>query len=98
MRAAGRAGVARVAFVVDSTGHADIHTFWVIESDAESFTRATRDFVWTARFAAAERDGVRVPHVYEMAVDFGFGDEPRRVSEQDAIIVRALGVERRLRP
>lgn len=95
MRSVGRGDVTRVAFVVDTSGHADMNTFWVIQSDDEAFTRATREYVASARFIPAERDGVRVPQIYELPIDYGFGDEPPRVKDHNTITIRALGVVRR---
>jgi TonB family protein len=96
LRAAERSGFARVRFVINPDGRADLNTFRVVQSDDEAFTRAVRDFVERVHFAVAERDGVTVPQVFEMAVDFGFGTEAARATGDNVVMVRALGVVRRI--
>jgi TonB family protein len=98
LRAAGRDGLARVLFVVKPDGRPDMSTFSVVESDDDAFTRATRDAAEEAQFIPAERDGVAVPEVFEMVVDYGFGTEPGRASGENVIVVRALGIVRQKRP
>lgn len=94
LRAAGRDGAARATVVVNPDGRAVMSTFQVIDSDDEAFTEALRDFVDHARFVPAERDGVKVPQLFEAAVDFGFGTNPGRLSGDNVVVVRALSVQR----
>jgi TonB family protein len=96
LRAAGRAGVARATVVVNPDGRAAMSTFQVIASDDDAFTDALRDFVDHAHFVPAERDGVKVPQLFEAAADFGFGADPGRLSGDNVVFVRALGVTRRV--
>ena len=91
LRAAHRNGVVRAMFVVDRDGHPVASTLRIIESDDDAFSRALQDWFETTRFIAAEREGVKVPQVFEAGIDFGFGTEPARLSGNNVIIVRALG-------
>ena len=52
-----------VAFVVDSTGRADLATFRVLEATAPAFANVVRDAVSGAQFRPAELHGRRVPFV-----------------------------------
>ena len=96
MRSTGRAGVARVKFVVDSEGRPIMSTFEVVESDDQSFSQAVRESVAQSRFAPAERDGVAVAQVFDFAVDFGVGEAPPKIHGKNAMIVRALGITLRV--
>ena len=95
MRAAGRSGLVRASFVVDVDGKPDMSTFQVIGSTDESFTNVVRPYVKDSRYLPAERDGVKVPQVYLLAVDFGFGDAPPQIRDRNTIVIRAIGVMRR---
>jgi len=95
LRSAGRAGVARVRFVVDSEGRPVMSTFDVVESDDRLFSQAVRDAVAQSQYAPAERDGVAVAQVFDFAVDFGVGDAPPKIHDKNAMIVRALGITMR---
>ena len=94
LRAAQRSGIVRAICVVDTTGRAIADTFRVIESDDAAFTRAIADWFETAHFIPAEREGIKVPQVFDMGVDFGFGAEPPRLTGDHVIVVRALSVYR----
>ena len=94
LRAALRRGVVRAMCVVDTDGHSVANTFRVIESDDDAFTKALEDWFATAHFTSAEREGVKVPQVFDMAIDFGFGTEPARLHGDHVIVVRALGIYR----
>lgn len=91
-----RDGLVRARFVIDGEGRPDMNTFEAIESDDQSFTRSVRDAVSRSRFIPAEREGVPVPQVFDLAVDFAFADTPPRLSGTNVIVVRALGVTRRV--
>lgn len=95
LRAAGRDGIARVLFVVDRDGRPITSTYRVVEADDPAFAQAIRDALDGMRFIPAERDGVKVPQVFELDADFGFGDTPSRLSSKNGMIIRALGVTRR---
>jgi hypothetical protein len=94
LRAAQRRGVVRAMCVIGINGRPVENTFRVIESDDEAFTKSLEDWFETAQFIPAEREGVKVPQVFEMGIDFGFGTEPARLSVKHGIVVRALGVFR----
>lgn len=94
LRARERSGLVRAQFVVDTAGKPVANTIRVTESDDDAFTRALRDYLNGARFYPAERDGLKVPQVSEVVIDFGFGTEPPRASGMNVILVRALGVYR----
>jgi len=85
LRSAGRAGVARVRFVVDSEGRPVMSTFEVVESEDRLFSQAVRDAVAQSRYAPAERDGVAVAQVFDFAVDFGIGDAPPKIHDKNAM-------------
>lgn len=94
LRAAGRRGIVRAMCVVDTTGRAIPDTFRVIESDDEAFTKALEGWFETAQFIPAEREGVKVPQIFDIGADFGFGAETARLSGDHVIVVRALSVYR----
>lgn len=94
LRAAGREGVARAMLVVDASGRPVMNTFQVVSSDDDAFTQALRDFLDRARFVPAERNGLKVPQVFDAAADFGLGVNPARLRGNNVIVVRALGVVR----
>jgi len=98
LRATQRRGVVRAMCVVDPDGRPVADTFRVIESDDDAFTKALEDWFGTAHFVPAERDGVKVPQVFDMAIDFGFGTEAPRLHGDHVIVVRALGVYRMRSP
>ena len=98
LRSSGRAGIARVRFVIDRDGRPVMPTFEVVEADDESFGQAVRESIAQSRFAPAERDGVTVAQVFDFAVDFGVGDTPPKIHDKNAMIVRALGIELRRDP
>ena len=98
MLSARRGGLVRARFVVMVDGRAEISSFEVVEADDASFSDAVRRFVDGVHFRPAERDGVAVPQVYDIAVDFGVADDPPRSEDKNLIIVRALGIVRRRTP
>ena len=89
LRAHGHTGVVRSRFVVDRKGRADMSTFQVVESDDELFTRSVRDAAKHCEFVAAELDGVPVPQVFEMDVEFRFIDTPFRLHGKNVITITA---------
>jgi hypothetical protein len=96
MRTSGHVGLVRARFVIDSTGRADMSTFQVIASDDRSFTDAVSSTVSRSRYLPAERDGHKVAQVCDIAVDFGFANDPPRATGDNLIVVRAFGVTRRV--
>lgn len=94
LRAAGREGIARAMLVVDADGRPVMSTFHVVASDDDAFAAALRDYLDRARFVPAERNGVKVPQIFDAAADFGFGVNPARLSGDHVIVIRALGVAR----
>ena len=94
LRAAQRRGIVRAMCVVDTTGRAIADTFRVIQSDDAAFTKALEDWFESAHFIPAEREGIKVPQVFDMGVDFGFGAEAARLTGDHVIVVRALSVYR----
>src|SRR4029077_6819426 len=96
MRAAGRGGLVRAAFVIGRDGRADMSTFSVLASDDQRFADAVREFVSLSRYAPAARDGGSVPQVFEEAVDFRCGDDdPPRTTDHNGIAITAKGCRRR---
>ena len=93
MRLAGRGGIVRIIFVVDRDGNPISSTYRVLEADDPAFARSVRNAFEGMRFSPAERDGVKVPQVYELNVDFGFADTPPRLGKNDLSIrvVRVTG-------
>lgn len=99
MRVQGRRGVVRAMFVVEPDGQPNMGTYQTIATDDPSFADAVRSAVSGSRYYPAERDGTKVAQLYEAIVDFGFGADPPRVAgRNNVIIIRALGVTRRVAP
>jgi len=99
MRSQGRPGVVRAMFVVEPGGRPNMGTYRIITTDDPSFAEAVRIAVSRSRYYPAERDGTKVPQLYELVVDFGFGaDPPRAAGGNNLLIIRALGVTRRVAP
>jgi len=74
-------------------------TYQTIATDDPSFADAVRSAVSGSRYYPAERDGTKVAQLSEAIVDFGFGADPPRVAGGNTvIIIRALGVTRRVAP
>lgn len=69
-------------------------TFRVVTSDDASFTDAVRKAAADSRYAPAERDGAKVPQVFDFAADFGFLDDPPRATGKNVMVIRALGAVR----
>ena len=85
-----RNGIVQARFVVDRTGQPDTSTFQIIQSDDPDFTRSVREALARIRFVPAERDGVAVPQVFEMGVDFGVAEAPIRLRGKNVIVVRGF--------
>lgn len=84
-----RNGIVRARFIVDREGRPDMSTFQLLESDDSSFARSVVEAVPRMHFKAAERDGVVVPQVFEMGVDFCLKGAPMRLKGANVITVRA---------
>ena len=89
MLQARRNGIVRARFIVDRDGRPDTSTFQVVESDDSSFARSVVNALPRIHFTAAERDGVAVPQVFDMGVDFCMKGVARRLSGPSVITVRA---------
>jgi len=84
-----RNGIVRARFILDRAGKPDMSTFQLLESDDSSFTRSVVDAIPRMHFAAAERDGVAVPQVFEMGFDFCLKNAPPRLKGENVFTVRA---------
>jgi TonB family protein len=89
LRASGHTGVVRARFVVDRKGRADMSTFQVLESDDDLFTRSVRDAAAHCEFVPAELNGLPVPQVFEMDVEFRFANTPLRLHGNNVITITA---------
>lgn len=89
-------GVVRVVVVVQANGRPQMDTFRVLESPHPDFTRAVQRAVRRWRFIPAERDGIAVAQVKPLAFDFGIGERPSVLpdDEEGAVVIRALCVTR----
>jgi len=63
-------GEALIAFVVDTSGRADLDTFTVEKSTAPEITKAVRDFLPSQRFAPATLGGCAVRQLVFMPFVF----------------------------
>jgi TonB family protein len=89
LRESRRGGVVRSTFVVDRKGRPDMSTFQVLESDDDLFTRSVRDAARHLEFVPAELQGLAVPQLFEMDVEFRLADAPFRLQTRNAITVTA---------
>jgi TonB family protein len=76
---AGTEGVARVEFVVDTTGQAELQFFTVISSPAPEFSAAVREALADAHFTPAMKGGRIVRQLVQLPVRFTV---PRRAPSE----------------
>jgi TonB family protein len=89
LRAQHRAGAVRALVVIGRDGGVDMSTFQLLSSDDYLFTTSVRHAFSRARFEPAELNGTAVPEVFEINVDFGFDNDPPRITARNLITIRA---------
>ena len=88
--------VIKVLFVVDAKGRPDMKTFRVIDETAPGFVSAIKNAVSDWHYYPAKLEGKEVPQVVDQFFDFGFGMEPSAVREANLMVIRTMGVMRRV--